>query len=111
MSIITNTLIGDNLNFAIANMTATLTAVTPTNTETYSANKQDVVIGFNIFEDGREQTADTRFYLNRSSYTTLPSRGMILTDGTRNYKVLETHTDVANVTLKIDCASSLQTVS
>jgi len=82
MSIISSSLISDNLNFAVANMKTTLTAVTPTNSETYVANKQDMEVAFDIFEDGREVTIDTRFYLNKTSYTDLPTKGMILTDGT-----------------------------
>jgi len=108
MSIISSSLISDNLNFAVANMQTTLTAVTPTNSETYIANKQDIEVAFEIFEDGREVTIDTRFYLNKTSYTDLPAKGMILTDGTRNYKVMSTHNDSANVTLRIDCSAQYQ---
>ena len=54
-------MIGDNLNFAIANITTTLTAVTPTNSEIYVANKQDIEVAFESFEDGREETVNTRF--------------------------------------------------
>lgn len=108
MSIISSNLIGDNLNFAIANITTTLTAVTPTNSETYVANKQDTEVAFEIFEDGREVTIDTRFYLNKTSYTDLPTKGMILTDGSRNYKVMNTHNDSANITLRIDCSGQYQ---
>lgn len=107
-SIISSSLIGDNLNFAITNMTTTLTAVTPTNTETYVANKQDVEIAFAIFEDGRETTIDTKFYLNIGSYTTLPTKGMVLNDGSRNYKVVNTQKDAINVTLRIDCEAEGQ---
>ena len=103
MSIVSQNLVSKNLKFAINNMTTTLTAVTPTNAETYIANKQDIEIAFAIFEEGRENVADTKFYLDIASYTTLPNKGMILTDGTRNYKVTNTHKDALNVTLRIDC--------
>ena len=108
MSIISSNLIGSNLNFAIGNMQTTLTAVTPTNAETYIANKQDVEVAFEIFEDGREVTIDTRFYLNKSEYSTLPTKGMILTDGSKNYRVINTHTDASNVTLRIECSAQHQ---
>lgn len=108
MSIISSNLIGSNLNFAIGNMETTLTAVTPTNAETYIANRQDVEVAFEIFEDGREVTIDTRFYLNKSEYSTLPTKGMILTDGSKNYRVINTHTDAANVTLRIECSAQHQ---
>lgn len=89
-------------------METTLTAVTPTNAETYVANKQDVEVAFEIFENGREVTIDTRFYLNKSEYSTLPTKGMILTDGSKNYRVINTHTDAANVTLRIECSAQHQ---
>ena len=108
MSIISGNLIGSNLNFAIGNMSTTLTAVMPTNSETYVANKQDVEVAFEIFENGREVTIDTRFYLNKAEYSTLPTKGMILTDGSRNYKVINTHTDAANITLRIECSAQHQ---
>lgn len=108
MSIISSNLIGSNLNFAIGNMQTTLTAVTPTNAETYIANRQDVEVAFEIFENGREVTIDTRFYLNKSEYSTLPTKGMILTDGSKNYRVINTHTDAANVTLRIECSAQHQ---
>jgi len=108
MSIISSNLIGSNLNFAIGNMETTLTAVTPTNAETYVANRQDVEVAFEIFEDGREVTIDTRFYLNKSEYSTLPTKGMILTDGSKKYRVINTHTDAANVTLRIECSAQHQ---
>jgi|TARA_S200002703_G_scaffold37731_1_gene32995 hypothetical protein len=108
MSIISSSLISDNLNFAVANMTTTLTAVTPTNSEIYVANKQDVEVAFEIFEDGREVTIDTRFYLNKTSHTDLPTKGMVLTDGSSNFKVMSTHNDSANITLRIDCSAQHQ---
>ena len=108
MSIISSSLISDNLNFAVANMTTTLTAVTPTHSEIYVANKQDVEVAFEIFEDGREVTIDTRFYLNKTSHTDLPTKGMVLTDGSSNFKVMSTHNDSANITLRIDCSAQHQ---
>jgi len=108
MSIISKSLVKDNLDFAIANIQTTLTAVTPTNAETYSANKQDIQLSYISFEDGREQTIDTRFYIAIDDYSTLPSKGMILTDGTRNYKVTDTMRDALGVTLRVDCSSEYQ---
>jgi len=103
-----SSLISDNLNFAISQISATLTAVTPTNSEVYIANKQDVESGFEIFEDGREVTIDTKFYINRSDYSDLPSKGMVLTDGSTNYKVINIHDDSINITRRLDCASQFQ---
>lgn len=101
-------LIKSNLDFAISQVSTTLTAVTPTNAETYVCNKQDVELSFDIYEDGREQTADTRFYLAIADYAELPSKGMILTDGTRNYEVINTHRDATGTALRIDCAGEYQ---
>ncbi len=101
-------LISDNLNFAISQISVTLTAITPTNSEIYIANKQDAESAFEIFEDGREVTIDTKFYLNRSDYGILPTKGMVLTDGTTNYKVENIHDDSINITRRIDCSSQYQ---
>ena len=113
MSIISSNLIKSNLDFAIANVSTTLTAVSPTNTATYICNKQDIEIAFAIFEDGRETTIDTKFYLavdggTNHSASQLPTKGYILTDGTRNYKVVGTSKDAKNVTLRLDCQAEGQ---
>jgi|TARA_S200002703_G_scaffold152783_1_gene153573 hypothetical protein len=109
MGIITPSFVSSNLKFAIANVSTTLTSVTPTtNTEIYSANKQDIEIAFAIFEDGRETSIDTKFFIDIDSYTTLPTKGHILTDGSRNYKVIGTHRDSLNVTLRLDCQAEAQ---
>jgi hypothetical protein len=92
-------LISDNLKFAISQINVSLTS-SPSNGETYSANKQD--------EDGREEMIDTKFYIARADYSILPSKGMILTDGTTNYKVVSVHDDSVGVTRRLDCASEYQ---
>lgn len=98
-------LISYNLKFAIAQIETTLTAVSPTNNEIYKASKQNVSGGFEIFDDGREDTIETNFYINKTQHSVLPSKGMILTDGLKNYKVVSTSTDSVNVTLKIECSA------
>ena len=60
MSIISKSFVADNLRFAIGNMGTTLTAVKPTNGETYQANKQGMEAAFEVFENGREVTIDTK---------------------------------------------------
>lgn len=107
-TILPATLAKSHLDFAIGNMTATLTAVTPTNAEVYVCNKQDVQISFEIDENGRETTIDTRFYMAIEDYSTLPTKGTILTDGTRNYKVINTHRDAIGVTYRVDCEAEHQ---
>jgi len=100
-------LINDNLKFAIAQVSVSLTTV-PSNGETYSANKQDQEAGFDIYEDGREETIDTKFYIAVSENTILPSKGTILNDGTTKYKVMSIHDDAVGVTRRLDCASQFQ---
>jgi len=100
-------LITDNLKFAIAQVSVSLTT-SPSNGETYSANKQDAESSFEIFEDGREENIDTKFYIARSDYSILPSKGTILTDGTTNFKVMSVHDDAVGVTRRLDCASEFQ---
>lgn len=110
MSIISSDLVSSNLNFAIRNITTTLTVVSPTsNSETYIANKQDVGEGFVVFDDGQEDTIDTRFYINVADYATLPSKGTILIDGAgRTYKVKDVENDAIGVTLKINASARYQ---
>jgi outer membrane protein assembly factor BamA len=112
MSIIDSSLIRKNALFAIGNVSTTLTAVSPTNTATYVANKQDMEIAFAIFEDGRETTIDTKFYLTITATdhteAQLPSKGFVLTDGTNNYKVMGTFKDAKNVTIRLDCQAQGQ---
>tara|TARA_Y100000114_G_scaffold37024_1_gene32585 strand:+ start:304 stop:633 length:330 start_codon:yes stop_codon:yes gene_type:complete len=103
-------LINDNLKFAIAQVNVSLTTE-PSNGETFSANKQDVETGFDIFEDGREETIDTKFYIAKGETqdsSLLPSKGTILTDGTTKYKVMSFHDDAVGVTRRLDCASEFQ---
>lgn len=101
-------LISDNLNFAISQLQVSLTAVNPTNSETYLASKQDVEEAFDIYESGREETIDTKFYININQYTDLPTKGMILTDGVKNYKVMSIFDDSVQVTRRLDCFSQYQ---
>ena len=108
MGIISSSLIGKNLDFAVGNVTTTLTAVTPTNSEVYAANKQDIENGFDLFVDGKEAVINTRSYINKTNHTTLPEKGHILTDGTNNYKVVTTETDAVGVTIKLDCEAQYQ---
>tara|TARA_Y100000114_G_scaffold9660_1_gene7649 strand:- start:1948 stop:2295 length:348 start_codon:yes stop_codon:yes gene_type:complete len=106
-------LISDNLKFAISQINVSLTDIPGTNPTTgvvgtpvtYSANKQDIETGYEIFEDGREEIADTRFYICKSDYSRMPSKGTILTDGTTNFKVMSVHQDAVGVTLRLDCVS------
>ena len=100
-------LISSNLNFAISQIQTSLTSV-PGNGETYIANKQDAESSFDIYEDGREEMIDTKFYINRNDYSALPSKGMILTDGVKNYKVVNVHDDALNITRRIDCQAQFQ---
>jgi len=77
-------------------------------TNYYTANKQDVESGFEVFEDGREENIDTKFYIARSEYSVLPSKGEILSDGTTSFKVMAVHDDAVGVTRRLDCASEFQ---
>jgi len=107
-------LISENLNFAISQLQVSLTQVTasgsahPTNTQTYLASRQDVEESFEIYEDGREVTIDTKFYINKSSYSPLPTKGMLLSDGTTTYKVMGHFDDSVSVTRRLDCNAQNQ---
>ena len=108
MGIISKSFLAENLRFAIGNMSTTLTAVKPANGETYQANKQGMEAAFEVFENGREITIDTKFYIAKDDYTDLPTKGMTLTDGTITYKVINISTDAIGATLRIECSSSTQ---
>ncbi len=77
-------------------------------TNIYTANKQDAESSFEIFEDGREENIDTKFYICKSDYSTLPSKGEILSDGTTSFKVMTIHDDAVGVTRRLDCASEFE---
>jgi len=100
-------LISNNLQFAISQVVVELTSI-PANGESYSASRQDVETAFEVFEDGREVTIDTKFYINRLQYASLPGKGWILTDGTKNYKVVSVHDDSVGAARRLDCASEFQ---
>ena len=110
-----STLIKDNLKFAISQIEVNLTTV-PSNGETYSANQQDAESGFEIFEDGREQNIDTKFYICISDYYNpfadngnLPVKGTILTNSQGDkYKVMSVHDDALRITRRLDCSSEFQ---
>lgn len=89
-------------------MAVTLTHVTPTNAEVYAASKQDIEVAFMVMENGREQTIDTRFYIDRTQYQILPQKGDILTDGTSQFKVVSTKFDAPGITQRIDCEARHQ---
>ena len=107
-------LISENLDFAISQLQVSLTSVmtdgssNPNNDETYLASKQDVEESFEIYEDGREVTIDTKFYINKSSYTILPHKGDLLSDGTTTFKVVGHFDDSVNVTRRLDCSAQNQ---
>jgi hypothetical protein len=100
-------LISKNLNFAIAQIGVSLTSV-PDNGEIYLANKQDSDESFEVYEDGREEILDTKFYITISGYSNLPSKGTILTDGSTQFKVMKIQDDSIGVTRRLDCSSTYQ---
>mgnify|MGYP003111320341 CR=1 FL=1 len=112
MSIIDSDLIRKNALFAIANVQTTLTAVAPTNTATYVCNRQQAEESFIVFEDGRETSIDTKFYLTITATdhteSQLPKKGFVLTDGTDNFKVIGISRDAKNVTIRLDCKAEGQ---
>jgi len=93
----------NNLQFAIGNTQVTLQPVKPPRATTYSACRQGIDVAYQVFDSGREETVDTRFYIDAKNYNELPSKGDILTDGETKYKVNESNTDARGITLRIDC--------
>ena len=108
MGIISKDFFTNNLRFAIGNLGTTLTSIRPDNGLIYQANKQGLDAAFDVFENGREVTVDTKFYIARNDYESLPGKGDILTDGEINYKIVTLRTDAIGETLQIECSSEAQ---
>jgi len=94
----------------LGHYSVTLTGVVPTTmaTATWAASKQSIRDGFDVVDNGREITLDTRFHLNATATAIMPNRGWVLTDGETNFKVIERESDAAGVLLTLDCASKYQ---
>jgi hypothetical protein len=111
MGIVSDQLLSSNLGFAIGNRETVLTQIRPsvTVTATFSASRQNIDAAFEVFTDGREETIDTRFYIDQTKYATLPKKGWVLKDeqGTQ-FKVQNTQSDYAGIGLRLECSAKSQ---
>ena len=111
MPLLSNDLLSANLSFAIGQREVVLRQLRPTTsvTVTFSASRQNIDASYDLFIDGREETIDTRFYIDATQYQQTPSKGWVLTDESgNNYKVQSTQTDFAEIGLRLDCSAKSQ---
>ena len=92
MSTLNEAVLSADLNFLISQSPVSLTGVTPSAIASivYVGSLQSLEEGYEVELSGREVTIDTEFVLNKTEYSTLPSKGAVLldTDGTK-YKVMD----------------------
>lgn len=111
MAFVSQALAARNLDTAISNLSVGLTNLSLSGTPSYTANKQDIDVAFQVFETGREETVDTKFYIKYKDLEAgdIPAKGNILQDGDgEQYKVSGTQKDAIGVTMRIDCISRNQ---
>ena len=106
-STITTDQLSADLNHALGDFPVTITMSVPT-VGVFSSTRMDLEYGFEVELNGRTEKVDTKFFINCSEYATLPSKGAILTDGERNYKVFSAQKDASQVELALDCISQFQ---
>ena len=107
MASVTTSQLSNDMYLALADFSETLTVVLPSGNAgtTFDSTRRELQDAFTVDEHGRETMLDTRFYLNINGVSTYPSKGWILSDGTRQYKVLSQYIDSGKVALTLDCES------
>jgi len=110
MASITSTQLSDDLDFAILDFPVTLTTVLPTASVgvEFSATKTSIQTQFIVEENGREVDIDSAFFINTDGLTTLPSKGWVLDDGTRELKVELVSTDASGLSLRLEMVARRQ---
>tara|TARA_R110002167_G_scaffold143936_16_gene333560 strand:- start:235 stop:573 length:339 start_codon:yes stop_codon:yes gene_type:complete len=105
MSSVTTAQLSADLDFALTDFNDTLTVVLPTASAgaTFSATRRELQDAFSVDEHGRDTKLDTRFYININGVSPYPTKGWVLSDGTRNFKVAGDYISADNVGLTIDC--------
>jgi len=105
MASVTTAQLSADLDFALTDFNDTLTVVLPSASVgvTFSATRRELQDAFSVDEHGRDTKLDTRFYLNINGVSPYPTKGWILSDGTRSFKVVGDYISADNVGLTIDC--------
>ena len=110
MASVTTSQLSDDLDFAQNDFQTTLTVITPTSSVDveFTASQESIRERFEVEINGREQMVDSRFFININGVSTYPSKGWVLTDDTRTYKVWETSIDNSGILLTLTCISRYQ---
>jgi len=105
MASITTAQLSSDMDYALEDFTDTLTVVLPSANAgaTFTATRRELQDAYEVDEFGRDKKLDTRFYLNINGVSTYPSKGWVLSDGTRQYKVSSQFIGAGNVMLTLDC--------
>lgn len=105
MASVTTAQLSADLDFALDDFSDTLTVVLPTASVgvEFAATRRELQDAFSVDEHGRDTKLDTRFYLNINGVSPYPTKGWVLTDGTRNFKVVGDFIAADEIGLTIDC--------
>jgi hypothetical protein len=98
------------MDHALLDFGVTLTTVLPTahvGVE-FAASRTATTVDFIIDPNGRETSIDEAFYLNVNGVSTVPSKGWVLNDGTRDLKVEMVTVSQGDVGMKLDCVARYQ---
>ena len=110
MASVTTSQLSSDLDFANNDFQVTLTTVTPTSSVgvEFTASQEALRERYEVEVNGREQMVDQRFFININGVSTYPSKGWVLTAGSRSYKVWESSIGNGGVLLTITCISRYQ---
>jgi len=110
MASVTTSQLSSDLDFANNDFQVTLTTVAPSSSAgvEFTASQEALRERYEVEVNGREQMVDQRFFININGVSTYPSKGWVLTAGSRSYKVWESSIDNASVGLTITCISRYQ---
>ena len=110
MASVTTSQLSDDLDFAQNDFQTTLTVVTPSSSVgvEFTASQESIRERYEVELNGREQMVDQRFFININGVSTYPSKGWVLSDSTRTYKVWEISIDNSGILLSLSCISRYQ---
>ena len=110
MASISTAQLSADLDHAILDFTVTLTTVLPTASVgvEFTASSATLTQDFLVEENGREVQIDSSFHINLDGLTTIPAKGWVVNDGTRDLKVANTTTDASGLLMKLDMIARRQ---
>ena len=110
MASISTAQLSADLDHAILDFTVTLTTVLPTASVgvEFTASSATLTQDFRVEENGREVQIDSSFHINIDGLATIPAKGWVVNDGTRDLKVANTTTDASGLLMKLDMIARRQ---